>query len=160
MEVYEKKVEIRWSDLDPNYHLRHSVYYDLGAYCRIAFLSENGVTSQVMSSHHIGPVLFREECVFKREVKFGDEVKVNLKLNQSTHDMRRWTLVHELWKQDEVLAAIITVDGAWLDTGLRKLAIPPAIFKTAFEMIPKTEGFAFIEKNNLIAEQFINTTIT
>jgi len=146
MEVYFKNVEIRWSDLDPNYHLRHSVYYDLGAFCRIAFLNEHGVTPQVMLTHQIGPVLFREECVFKREVKFGDELKVNLKLGQSTQDMRRWTLVHELWKQDAVLAAIITVEGAWLDTDLRKLAIPPAIFKTAFEMIPKTEGFTFIEK--------------
>jgi len=69
-----------------------------------------------------------------------------MKLDKSTHDMRKWTLVHELWKQEDVLAAIITVEGAWLDTDLRKLVIPPAIFKTAFEMIPKTEGFAFIEK--------------
>ena len=146
MEAYFKNVEIRWSDLDPNYHLRHSVYYDLGAFCRIAFLNENGITPQVMLSHHIGPVLFREECVFNREVKFGDELKVNLKLGQSTLDMRRWTLVHELWKQKDVVAAIITVEGAWLDTDLRKLTIPPAIFKTAFEMIPKTDGFTFIEK--------------
>ena len=146
MEAYFKNVEIRWSDLDPNYHLRHSVYYDLGAFCRIAFLNENGITPQVMLSHHIGPVLFREECVFKREVKFGDELKVNLKLGQSTRDMRRWTLVHALWQQKDVVAAIITVEGAWLDTDLRKLAIPPAIFKTAFEMIPKTDGFTFIEK--------------
>lgn len=146
MEEYIKNVEIRWSDLDPNYHLRHSVYYDLGAFCRIAFLNEHGVTPQVMQSHHIGPVLFREECVFKREVKFGDELKVNLKLDKSTHDMRRWTLVHELWKQEDVLAAIITVEGAWLDTDLRKLAIPPAIFKKAFEMIPRTDEFMFIEK--------------
>ena len=27
---YTKPVEIRWSDLDPNFHLRHSVYYDYG----------------------------------------------------------------------------------------------------------------------------------
>ena len=65
---YVKKVEIRWSDLDPNYHLRHSVYYDFGAYCRICFLIENGITDELMKQYEVGPVLFREECLFKREI--------------------------------------------------------------------------------------------
>ena len=65
---YIKDVDIRWSDLDPNFHLRHSVYYDFGAYCRISFLNDNGITETVMREHKIGPVLFREECVFKREI--------------------------------------------------------------------------------------------
>ena len=47
MDVYSKKVEIRWSDLDPNFHLRHSVYYDWGAYTRISFLSEASVIRSV-----------------------------------------------------------------------------------------------------------------
>lgn len=141
MEAYEKKLEIRWSDLDPQFHLRHSVYFDYGAYSRLSFLNENGITPGLMMHHNIGPVVFREECVFKKEIIFGDELMINLKLDKSSADFSRWTMVHELWKNGDVLAAIITADGAWLDTKIRKLAQPLEIFKTAFEQIPKTENF-------------------
>ena len=140
METYEKTIEIRWSDLDPNYHLRHSVYYDYGAYSRISYLNENGITSEAMLQYNIGPIIFREECLFKREIKFGDELMINLKLERTDDKISRWTMVHEIWKNKTTLAAIITVDGAWLDTKLRKLATPPEIFKAAFERIPRTKN--------------------
>ncbi len=146
MQAYEKKIEIRWSDLDPNYHLRHSVYYDYGAYCRISFLNEHGITPAFMLQQNIGPIIFREECLFKKEIKFGDELMVNVKLDKATADFSRWTMIHELWKNGNILAAIITVDGAWLDTNVRKLAKPPVEFKAAFENMEKTERFGLIEK--------------
>ena len=141
---YIKKVEIRWSDLDPNFHLRHSVYYDLGAYCRVAFLNEQGITPEAMLKHSIGPILFREECIFKREINLGDEIFIHLKLQQASTDMRKWTMIHELWKANETLAAIITVEGAWMDTRLRKIVAPPEKFRAAFEALPTTEDFKMI----------------
>jgi len=141
MTAFEKKVEIRWSDLDPNYHLRHSVYYDYGAYSRLSFLNENGITPEVMLQLNIGPIIFREECLFKREIKFGDALMINLKLDKATENVSRWTMRHEIWKNGDALSAIITVDGAWLDTKLRKLAKPPGSFKEVFERIPRTDKF-------------------
>jgi acyl-CoA thioester hydrolase len=49
--------------------------------------------------------------------------------------------VHELWTNGNTLAALITIDGAWIDTRIRKLAVPPEIFKTGFDLIPKTGDF-------------------
>lgn len=132
---YFKPIEIRWSDLDPNFHLRHSAYYDFGAYCRIAFMAEHALGLDVLAANNIGPILFREECVFKRELTFGDTVKINLKLTKTTPDFSRWTMVHEIWKNETTLAAIITVDGAWLDTIKRKLAIPPEQFLEIFAKV-------------------------
>lgn len=136
---YFKQIEIRWSDLDPNFHLRHSAYYDFGAYCRISFMNEHGLTPQVMMHNHIGPVIFREECVFKKEIKFGDAVKINLTMEKATQDFSRWTMVHEVWKND-VLSAVITVDGAWMDTVKRKLTVPPDTFKGIFAIITKDKS--------------------
>ena len=141
MHQYSKKLEIRWADLDPNFHVLHSKYYDFGAYCRMAFLTEHGITPAVMIENNIGPIIFREECIFKREIKFGDQLEVFLKLSKSNEDSSRWSMVHELWINENTLAAFITVDGAWLDTRLRKLAIPPDIFKIGFRQIPKTDDF-------------------
>ncbi len=146
MELYNKTVEIRWSDLDPNFHLRHSVYYDFGAYCRMCFLNDHGVTPGQMLQHKVGAILFREECVFKREIHFGDHIKINLQLKKTTRDISRWTMVHEIIKNKEKVAAIITVDGAWIDTSIRKLATPPAFVLDAFNDMVKAVDFEWIEK--------------
>jgi acyl-CoA thioester hydrolase len=139
--VYAKKVEIRWSDMDPNFHVRHSCYYDWGAYCRIAFMNEYGITPAAMVQYHIGPIIFREECVFKREIKFGDAVEIKLLLQKVSPDYRKWTMLHEIWINGDTLAALLTIDGAWLDTQLRKVTAPPDIFKEGFAAIPHAANF-------------------
>jgi acyl-CoA thioester hydrolase len=145
MSFYTKKVEIRWSDLDPNFHLRHSVYYDWGAYVRMCFLTENGLTPTVMKEQHFGPIIFREEALFKREIHFGDNVEVNVQIVACKKDMSRWTMIHEVKKNETIIAALLTVDGAWIDTTIRKLAVPPAQFIEVFEHIAKSENFQWLE---------------
>ena len=146
MDNFEKKIEIRWADLDPNFHVLHSRYYDFGAYCRMAFLVENGLTPQVMQQHHVGPILFREECVFKREITFGDNIIINVKLQKISADFGKWTMVHQIYKNVETLAAVITVDGAWLDTAVRKTTLPPKEVTALFEAAPKTIDFTIAER--------------
>ena len=145
MDVFRRKVEVRWSDLDPNYHLRHSVYYDWGAYLRLTFLNEHGLTPSVMNQYHFGPILFREECVFKREVLFGDIIEIDMQLVKSRKDKSRWSMIHHVWKNNNTLSAIINIDGAWIDTKLRKLAIPPSHIQKVFEAIPRAENFEWTE---------------
>lgn len=136
MTDYFKQIEIRWSDLIPNFHLRHSAYYDFGTYCRISFMNEHGLTPQLIMHNHIGPVIFREECVFKRKIKFGHEVKINLTMGKATQDFSRWTMVHEVFKND-ILSAVITVDEAWMDTIKRKFTFPLDMFTEMFAIITK-----------------------
>ena len=144
MEKYNKSVEIRWSDVDPNFHIRHSVYYDFGAYVRMCFLTENGLGASVLSQNNLGPILFREECLFKREIHFGDTVSINLLLKQCSSSYSRWTMQHHIIKNNEILSAIITVDGAWLDTQKRKLTVPTSIVTSTFEMLPKADDFIWL----------------
>ena len=141
MEQYSKKLEIRWADLDPNFHVLHSKYYDFGAFCRMSFFTEHGITKAVMMENNIGPIIFREECIFKREIKFGDELEVFLKLSKCNEDGSRWSMVHELWTNGNTLAALITIDGAWIDTAIRKLAKPPELCNICLNFMPKTEDF-------------------
>jgi len=141
MESFEKKLEVRWSDLDPNFHMLHSKYYDVGAYCRMSFLVDQGLTPQLMKDHHFGLILFREECIFKREINFGDALKINLLLSKRTADYGRWSMYHEIWKNDYTLAAVIHVDGAWIDTAKRKLTKPPVFIQTVFDNAPLSKEF-------------------
>jgi acyl-CoA thioester hydrolase len=130
MESFISEVQVRWSDIDPNVHLRHSVYYDFAASCRIAFLEKFGLSTGTMQRLRIGPILFREECMFKKEIR------LNLVLVKARADYSRWTIRHNIFKNGDALSAIIMVDGAWLDTTLRKLAAPPQEVKDVFSMMP------------------------
>ena len=44
MQKFSRAIQIRWSDMDANRHLRHSAYYDYGAAMRIMVLSDGGLT--------------------------------------------------------------------------------------------------------------------
>lgn len=145
MSNYVKTVEVRWSDLDPNFHLRHSVYYDYGAYCRIAFLEAHGLSAAFMAQNYLGPILFREECVFRKEIKLGDAVTIDLRLLKAKEDQSRWSIQHHIYKNGDVLAAVITVEGAWINTQLRKLSAPPEQVLHVFNNMPRAEQFDWIK---------------
>ena len=143
MEEYVKPIDIRWADLDPNFHLRHSVYYDYGAYCRVSFLEQYGLNNASMQRLHIGPILFREEAVFRKEVRLGDLLTIDLAVVKSRKDFSRWTIRHQLMKNEHILAAVITVDGAWIDTIARKLATPQQEIISVFDQMPRAADFAW-----------------
>ena len=145
MQDFLKEIQVRWSDLDPNVHLRHSVYYDWGAFCRIAFLEQYGLSTEVMQHLQIGPILFREECVFRREIRLGDKVTINLQVLKAKKDYSRWTIQHTVTKNGDIVSAVITVDGAWLDTTKRKLATPPEKVWEIFSQMPMSENFQWLD---------------
>jgi acyl-CoA thioester hydrolase len=141
MNEFSKPVQVRWSDLDPNFHLRHSVYYDWAAMCRIDYLHEKGLTPVLMQQLHFGPIIFREECVFRKEIKYGDTVTINLRLVKGRKDYSRWTILHEIRKNDDTLCAVVTIDGAWLNVIERKLFIPPQEVVHVFQQMPLGDDF-------------------
>ena len=125
MEDFILPIQVRWSDMDPNFHLRHSVYYDWGAMCRVAYLDEAGLTLKRMQQLQIGPIIFREECIFRREILMGDPVTIDMKLLKAKRDFSRFTIVHTIKKNPETIAAVLTVDIAWINGVTRKLAVLP-----------------------------------
>lgn len=139
--VFTLPIALRWADLDPNGHVRHSVYYDWGAMTRVAFLDRQGVGLHWMATHQIGPVLFREEAKFLREIRHGDELVMDLRLAGATPDGRKWRMRHRILRGAD-LAATVEVDGAWLDLAARKIATPPAEMARAFAALARTEDFA------------------
>ena len=145
MENFTREVQVRWSDLDPIVHLRQSVYYDWGAFCRIAFLNEHQLTTELMQRLQIGPILFREECVFKREIQLGDKVTINLQVLRAKKDFSRWTIQHTVMKNEDTVAAVLTVEGAWLDTAKRKLATPPPEVFGVFSQMPLGANFQWLD---------------
>lgn len=144
MNSYTKTFELRWSDVDANQHVMHSKYYELGAHTRMSFLLDNGYSPEQMRALKIGPILFREECIFRREIHAGEVVTVNMLLTKCRRDGSRWSARHELYKADGTLAAVMNADLAWMDVIARKLAVP-ALAAELISKIPKADDFVYLD---------------
>jgi acyl-CoA thioester hydrolase len=144
MQKFSIPIQIRWADIDQNRHLRHSVYYDYGAMARVEFLNNHGLTSAKFEEFHMGPILFREEAIFKREIKFGDSVTVDVEMVKSTDDYARWSMRHNFIKQDGTLATVINIDGAWIDIVKRKLTVPNTFIRAIFDNLPRSQEYQAI----------------
>jgi acyl-CoA thioester hydrolase len=140
MNLFAQSITVRWADLDPNGHVRHSVYYDYGAQARIAYMQQHGIGIDWLAGQGVGPLLFREEAKFYREIKSGDELTVDVRLSGSSRDHRKWSMRHRILRGDE-LCATIDLDGAWLDLRKRKIVQPPEELIEKFEKLERTEDF-------------------
>ena len=145
MNTFSTEVQVRWSDLDPNFHLRHSVYYDWGAFCRIAFLNQIGLNDKLMQQLQVGPILFREECIFRKEIRLNDKVFIDLKTVAAKRDFSRFTIRHDITKNEGMLSAVLTVDIAWIDIQKRKLAVLPAEVQELLKQSPQAENFQWLD---------------
>ena len=125
--------------MDPNGHMRHSAYADFAADQRVVVLSQWGYDVKQFARLRLGPILFREETKYLKEVGIGEEIKVDGRLAAVTADGARWTIVHTIYKADGRVAATVTVDGAWLNLDQRKLTVPPAELAARFNDMPLYE---------------------
>ncbi len=126
----------RWADMDPNGHMRHSAYADYAADQRVAVLASWGYDVKRFAQLRLGPILFREETKFLKELGIGEEIRVDGQLVSVSADGSRWTIVHTIYNAAGRVAATVTVDGAWLDLDRRKLTVPPAGLAASFASLP------------------------
>ena len=131
----------RWSDFDANRHLRHSAYNDYAAEVRVRFFKELGYSISDFAKDNLGPILFKEETSFYREVHMGTDITVNLKLKAVSKKTERWKLEHQFFNEKGELSAEIMVFGAWLDLEKRKLATPTDKFQNLFSLLEKTSDY-------------------
>ena len=144
MEAIVQPVQVRWADLDPNFHLRHSVYYDWGAMCRIEYLNKAGLGWKRMQQLQIGPIILREECIFKKEIRPDDVVTIDINLIKAKKDYSRFTIRHKIKKEPGIISAILTVDIAWLNGLTRKLAVLPEEDIKLLEHGPFADDFQWL----------------
>jgi acyl-CoA thioester hydrolase len=133
--------QVLWSQIDANQHLRHSAYADFAAQARLNMMQHLGLKPTVLLEQKIGPVLFREELFYLREVALNDTIKMTCELSKSRVDGSRWSIRHEMYREDGVKAAIINVDGAWIDMVKRKLCPLPADISELFMKANKTDDY-------------------
>lgn len=142
---YQQEFEVRWADLDPNGHMRHTAYMDCAAQARVGFLNADGFTLERFRALGIGPVLFREEAQYLREVRANERLRVTTEIAGLSPNRKHWRIRHQIFKADGELACVVNVQGAWLDLRARKIVPSPAELTQAMEKVPRTQDFAEFE---------------
>ena len=134
----------KWSDFDPNRHMRHTAYNDYAAEVRVRFFRDQNFSIEKFTAHNIGPILFTEETSFRKEIHLGETISVDFKLLGLSENNERWKIEHRIFNEAGKLSAIVKVFGAWIDLSKRKLTIPPKEAQHLFENAEKSEDFEVI----------------
>ncbi|MEM0938900.1 MAG: acyl-CoA thioesterase [Bacteroidota bacterium] len=116
---------VRWADLDPNGHMRHTAYNDYCAQARLMYFEEISMPFHKLISMRIGPILFREDTRFFKEIRMNEEFEVGFTISKLRKDGSKWSFRHNIYNKEGGLLAKIDVDGAWLDLEKRRTTIPP-----------------------------------
>ncbi|MCT1530295.1 acyl-CoA thioesterase [Sphingobacterium daejeonense] len=137
--------QVLWSQIDANVHLRHSAYADFCAQARSNMLNQLGLSLQEFNKNKIGPILFREELNYLREIGLDEKIKVSVEITKYNTQNSRFSFRHVIYKENGVKAAIVVVDGAWMNIIERKLTSIPDDWKEIIYKIPKSEDYTEID---------------
>ncbi|WP_033563258.1 acyl-CoA thioesterase [Sphingobacterium sp. SYP-B4668] len=133
--------QVLWSQIDANRHLRHSAYADLCAQARSNMLKKMGLSLDEFAKMGIGPILFREELIYHREIRLDEYVHVDIELTKFNLANARFSFRHEVFKEDGIKAATVIVDGAWLDIRQRKLVNIPDEWYSYMAKVPRSVDY-------------------
>jgi len=141
---YKHTFTTKWADFDPNRHMRHTAYADYAAEVRTRFFLKHNLSLNDFARLNIGPVLFREESTYLKEIGIGEDIKVTMELTAASENFERWEFKHEIYNQKGHIAAVVIAKGAWIDLQKRKLTGLPEQILNIVKNIPKSNEFTKI----------------
>lgn len=146
--MFLHKIDIRWSDLDPNMHLANSAYINFMSATRIEYMIKQGVSYLELKQKQIGPIALRETIHYFKEVFPGKPIYVSQEIAGLAEDGMFYKIRHNFYNSKGVNVARGEMLGSWLDLETRKIITPPtALFEkllaknhtTDFKIITKEE---------------------
>jgi acyl-CoA thioester hydrolase len=107
----------------------------------VSIFADYGFSLEKIAKMGFGPILFREEIKYLKEVNLFENIRVHCKVKQMRDDASRWSFFQEIFKSDDTPAVEIIVDGAWIDLSTRKLGMPTEKLIGVMKQFPRTEDF-------------------
>ena len=144
---FEMTLFTRWGDLDSNGHMGNAAYLDACVDVRFAFFASRGFSLARFTELALGPVIFKDEIEYFRELRLLDPVRITLAIAGASEDGSHFRLVNEYYRarpDDARLAARLVTTGSWLDLRRRKLTRPPDELAAVLREMPRTEEFEIL----------------
>ncbi len=139
--IFEKTFHVGWANVDFNGHLGNTSFMDLAVDVRMFFFTENGFSAKEFQRQRFGPVIFKDEIEYYREMYLLDKIRITFQAAGLSDDVSRFKIRNEFFREDGQIAARLNTTGGWLDLDKRKLRLPPQDLAEAMKSLVKTEDF-------------------
>ncbi|MFQ5635693.1 MAG: acyl-CoA thioesterase [Gammaproteobacteria bacterium] len=118
---YLQRFRVLYSDLDTNGHVANTSYLRYSLDTRVGYLLANGLTAEMMRESGFGPVVFREELTYRKELFAAEDIEVRYWVRSLNADGIRFDLCTAIHRQDGELAARVDIQGGWMNLARRRL---------------------------------------
>ncbi|MGC6423237.1 MAG: acyl-CoA thioesterase [Flavobacteriaceae bacterium] len=132
--MYQKEVEVRWNDLDANWHMANAAYVQMGSTTRMAFFDSLGFSLEKMQQKRIGPIVFQEGFL-------GDRIRITVQLSGLSEAGRFFATQQEFYDKEGNNLARILLTGGFFNTETRKITTLDAADYKKLSQAPKTAAF-------------------
>lgn len=139
---FEQHFRVSWSDLDGNGHMANTAYLERAVDTRFLFFAERGFPVSRLVDEHIGPVVQREELVYRKELRLLQDFTVDLQLAGLSPDGVRFRVNHAFRNSSRELVATVSSAGLWFDLEQRRRCAPPPDLDTVQRQAPRADLFS------------------
>lgn len=137
---FRRAFELRWADVDAAWQSRSTALSQACAHWRFVALSQAGFGAKAFQDLGMGPIILREELHRLDALGLDDRADLNFLCAGLSPQGSRWRVRHEI-RANEKTAAILTIDGAWLNLSSRRTTNPPKELLGLLESLPRTIDF-------------------
>ena len=138
---FRQLFRVGWGDLDGNHHMANRAFLDRAADTRVLFFAQNGFSVSRFATERIGPVIVRDELVYRKELRLMDEFTVDLELLGLSSDGTRIAMSNTFRIGNDELVATVRSEGLWFDLDKRRPRPPPPELDAVQRKMPRGEGF-------------------
>jgi acyl-CoA thioester hydrolase len=146
---FERQFRVGWSDLDGNSHMGNTSYLDHASNTRMLFFAHHGFTVSRFVSEKFGPVVVRDELVYRKEFRLLDEFTVDFELVGISADGVQFRVRNTFRNAANELAATVTSDGVWFDLERRRPRVPPEDLDRLMRALTQSKDFGVIPSKSL-----------
>ena len=145
---FEQKYRVGWSGLDANHHMGNISYLDRAHDTRMFFFAQEGFTMARFAAERFGPVVVRDELVYKKELRLLDEFRVDFELAGISQDGVRFRVRNTFRNAAGEVAAAVTSEGVWFDLERRRPRAPPPELDELMRALRHTNDFEEMQGKN------------
>ncbi len=141
---FRQGFRVGWGDVDGNAHMAGSAILHRAADTRLLFFAERGFPGKRFAEERVGPVMTRDELVYRKELRLLEAFTVDLLADGISADGVRFRIVNTLRNSSEDVTAVVTSEGVWFDLEHRKPRVPPPELDKIARAMPRTASFSEI----------------
>jgi len=138
---FEQRFRVSWGDLDSNAHMANTAFLDRAADTRMLFFVLHGFPLARFAEEHVGPVILRDELVYRKELRLLEDFTVDLEVVGLSSDGARFQMRNTFRNGGGEVAAAVTSDGLWFDLEKRRPRLPPPDLDAVMRLVPRSEEF-------------------